>query len=108
MKAVRLLISSHVSSDLESLCDDFYMIHAGKKLSFIEETDVLLSDYAVLKVSEEEYEKLDQQYLIKIRKEAYGYRCLTNQKQFYMENYPDVVIENGKIDDLVVMMEEQE
>jgi len=24
-----------------------------------------------------------------------------------MENYPDVVIENGKIDDLVVMMEEQ-
>ena len=60
-----------------------------------------------LKVSEEEYEKMDQQYLIKIRKEAYGYRCLTNQKQFYMENYPDVVIENGKIDDLVVMMEEQ-
>ena len=101
-----ILISSHISSDLESLCDDFYMIHAGK-IILHEDTDVLLSDYAVLKVSEEEYEKLDQQYLIKIRKEAYGYRCLTNQKQFYMENYPDVVIENGKIDDLVVMMEEQ-
>ena len=99
-----ILISSHISSDLESLCDDFYMIHAGK-IILHEDTDVLLSDYAVLKVSEEEYEKLDQQYLIKIRKEAYGYRCLTNQKQFYMENYPDVVIENGKIDDLVVMME---
>ena len=98
-----ILISSHISSDLESLCDDFYMIHAGK-IILHEDTDVLLSDYAVLKVSEEEYEKLDQQYLIKIRKEAYGYRCLTNQKQFYMENYPDVVIENGKIDDLVVMM----
>ena len=101
-----ILISSHISSDLESLCDDFYMIHAGK-IILHEDTDVLLSDYAVLKVSEEEYEKLDQQYLIKIREEAYGYRCLTNQKQFYMENYPDVVIENGKIDDLVVMMEEQ-
>lgn len=101
-----ILISSHISSDLESLCDDFYMIHAGK-IILHEDTDVLLSDYAVLKVSEEEYEKLDQQYLIKIRKEAYGYRCLTNQKQFYMENYPDIVIENGKLDDLVVMMEEQ-
>lgn len=101
-----ILISSHISSDLESLCDDFYMIHAGK-IILHEDTDVLLSDYAVLKVAEEEYEKLDQQYLIKIRKEVYGYRCLTNQKQFYMENYPDVVIENGKIDDLVVMMEEQ-
>ena len=60
-----------------------------------------------LKFQKKSTKKLDQQYLIKIRKEAYGYRCLTNQKQFYMENYPDVVIENGKIDDLVVMMEEQ-
>ena len=60
-----------------------------------------------LKLQKKSTKKLDQQYLIKIRKEAYGYRCLTNQKQFYMENYPDVVIENGKIDDLVVMMEEQ-
>ena len=64
MKAVSILISSHISSDLESLCDDFYMIHAGK-IILHEDTDVLLSDYAVLKVSEEEYEKLDQQYLIK-------------------------------------------
>ena len=100
-----ILISSYISSDLESLCDDFYMIHNGK-IILHEDTDVLLSDYAVLKVSEEEYRKLDQQYLLKIKKEAYGYSCLTNQKQFYMENYPNIVIENGKIDDLVVMMEE--
>ena len=100
-----ILISSHISSDLESLCDDFYMIHNGK-IILHEDTDVLLSDYAVIKVSEEEYRKLDQQYLLKIKKEAYGYSCLTNQKQFYMENYPNIVIENGKIDDLVVMMEE--
>lgn len=25
-----ILISSHISSDLESLCDDLYMIHDGK------------------------------------------------------------------------------
>ena len=100
-----ILISSHISSDLESLCDDFYMIHNGKMILH-EDTDVLLSDYAILKVSEEEYRKLDQQYLLKTKKETYGYRCLTNQKQFYIENYPDIVIENGKIDDLVVMMEE--
>ena len=100
-----VLISSHISSDLESLCDDLYMIHSGK-IILHEDTDVLLSDYAVLKVSEEEYRKLDQQYLLKTKKEAYGYSCLTNQKKFYMENYPDIVIENGKIDDLVVMMEE--
>ena len=101
-----ILISSHISSDLENLCDDIYMIHKGK-IILHEETDVFLSDYAVLKVSEEQFEKLEKQYILKVKKESYGYSCLSNQKQFYMENYPDIVIENGNIDDLVIMMEEQ-
>ena len=42
-----ILISSHISSDLESLCDDLYMIHDGK-IILHEDTDVLLSDYALL------------------------------------------------------------
>ena len=44
-----ILISSHISSDLESLCDDLYMIHDGR-IILHEDTDVLLSDYALLKV----------------------------------------------------------
>ena len=28
-----ILISSHISSDLETLCDDLYMIHDGKNYS---------------------------------------------------------------------------
>ena len=53
-----ILISSHISSDLESLCDDLYMIHDGK-IILHEDTDVLLSDYALLKVDAEQYSKLD-------------------------------------------------
>lgn len=98
-----ILISSHISSDLESLCDDFYMIHEGKILLH-EETDVLLDDYAVLKMQPEQFERADKQYMIKYKKESYGCRCLTNQRQFYLENYPDIVVEKGNIDDLIVMM----
>lgn len=46
-----ILISSHISGDLESLCDDLYMIHAGH-IVLHEDTDVLLSDYGLLKVDE--------------------------------------------------------
>lgn len=98
-----ILISSHISSDLESLCDDIYMIHEGR-IVLHEETDVLLSDYALLKVTNEQYEHLDKQYIFKVKKETYGYSCLTNQKTFYMENYPDVTIENGSIDEVISMM----
>ena len=60
-----VLISSHISSDLESLCDDFYMLKDGK-IIFHEETDVLLDQYVVLKVDEAQYEKLDKSFILKV------------------------------------------
>lgn len=98
-----ILISSHISSDLEGLCDDLYMIHDGK-IIFREETDILLSDYAILKVSKEKLHKIDQQYILKVKKETFGYSCLTKEKQFYLDNYPDIIVENGNIDELITMM----
>lgn len=98
-----ILISSHISSDLETLCDDIYMMHEGK-IILHEDTDVLLSDYALLKVAEEQYSKLDKEFILRSKKESYGYSCLTNQKQYYLENYPNIAIEKGSIDELITMM----
>ena len=98
-----ILISSHISSDLEGFCDDIYMIDQGK-IIFHEETDVLLDEYALLKVTEEQFEKLDKDYILRHKKESFGYSCLTNEKQFYQENYPEIAIEKGSIDELMMMM----
>ena len=98
-----IVISSHISSDLESLCDDLYMIHNGR-IVLHEDTDVLLSDYAILKVTSEQYATLDTQYIMGKKKENYGYRLLINHKQYYLENYPNISIENSSIDDLMYMM----
>lgn len=98
-----ILISSHISGDLESLCDDVYMIHEGK-IILHEDTDILLDEYALLKVEEQQYEALDKRYILHRRKESYGYSCLTDQKRYYMENYPKLTIEKGSIDNVVTMM----
>lgn len=98
-----IFISSHISSDLEGLCDDFYMIDNGK-IVMHEETDVLLDQYGVLKVTEEQYEQLEKKYLLKRKKDSFGYCCLTNEKQFYMENYPQIAIEKGNIDEMILIM----
>ena len=98
-----ILISSHISSDLESLCDDVYLIHDGK-LVLHEETDKLLEDYGLLKVDEDRYREMDKSHILAVRKESFGYSCFTDEKQFYAENYPGIVIERGKIDDLILMM----
>lgn len=98
-----ILISSHISSDLEGLCDDFYFIKNGE-IVLHEETDVLLADYATIKVSEEQYDKLDKQYILYRKKEAFGYLLLTKEKQFYLDNYRDIVLEKGSIDDLILLL----
>ena len=98
-----ILISSHISSDLETLCDDLYMIHDGK-IILHEDTDVLLSDYALLKVDNQQYDELDKQFILRSKKEVYGYSCLTNQKQYFMENYPKIAIEKGTVDEVITMM----
>lgn len=98
-----ILISSHISSDLESLCDDLYMINNGNVV-FHEDTDVLLSNYALLKMTNEQYESIDKQYLTHIKKDDFGYLCLSDQRQYYLENYPAIVNEKGNIDDVLTMI----
>lgn len=98
-----ILISSHISSDLEHLCDDIYVIHQGK-IVLHEEMDTILEKYAVLKVSEEQYQEVDKRYLLKEKKEIFGIACLTNEKQYYIENYPEIVVESGSLDQVILML----
>ena len=98
-----ILITSHISSDLEGLCDDIYMIHNGQVILH-EDTDVLLGQYAVLKVNDRTHEKLCRDFILSERRCSFGYMCLTREKQFYAENYPDIIMENGSIDELIVML----
>lgn len=96
-----ILISSHISTDLEGLCDDIYLISDGRVVVH-EDTDVILGNYALLKMDEKAYESLDKEYVLTTKKDSYGVVCLTNERQFYAENYPEIVIENGNIDDLIL------
>lgn len=98
-----ILISSHISTDLEGLCDDLYMIDNGKVVLH-EEIDTLLGQYGLLKISSEQYDTLDKNYLLRKKRESWGYTCLTNQKQFYLENYPSYTMEKGSIDEVITMM----
>lgn len=98
-----ILISSHISRDLEGLCDDIYFIDEGSILMH-EEMDILLDTYGILKVTKEQLDQIDVSSIICKKKESYGYRCLTNQKQFYLDNYPEITIEKSNVDDAVTIL----
>ena len=100
---VSLLISSHISSDLEGLCDDIYLIDEGRLLLH-EQTDELLDKYGVIKADDETFEKLEKDHILAYKKEKFGYSLFTDEKEYYKENHPDLIIENGNIDDLILIM----
>lgn len=98
-----ILISSHISSDLEGLCDDIYMIDNGQ-IILHEETDSIINKYGILKLSKEEFETIDKSYILRVKEEKYEVICLTNERQFYTENCPRAAIEKGSIDEIIMMM----
>ena len=98
-----ILISSHISTDLEQLCDDLYLIDKGA-IVLHEETDVLLGSYGLLKATQEQYQDLDKRYILRKKKETYGYRLLTDKIQYYRDNQPDIILEKGSVDEVITMM----
>lgn len=98
-----VLISSHIASDLEKFCDEIYMIHDGK-IILHEETDILLGSYGILKIGEAQYDRLDKRAVLCRKKEEYGYCLLTDSRQFYRENEPELIVEKCGIDDVILMM----
>ena len=47
---------------------------------------------------------LDKEYLLDTQKEPYGYACLTNDRKYYEENVPGLVVERAGIDEVILMM----
>lgn len=70
-----VLISSHIISDLEKICDYIIYLDNGQ-VRFYEEKDALMDKYAIIKVSKEEYQNLDKSIIIFEEDNKYGYELL--------------------------------
>ena len=51
---------------------------------------------------------LDKRGIFRVAEESWGYSCLTNEKQFYLENYPGLVVERGSVDEIISMISKGE
>lgn len=75
-----ILLSSHITSDLEKICDYITFIHQGK-IIFTEEKDELLEKYAILKCSEEDLEAVPEDAVKGKRKNQFGVEALVEKEK---------------------------
>jgi len=98
-----IILSSNITQDLEGLTDDVYMIDDGK-IVLHENTDTITDDYGLVKCTEEQFEKLDKEYVKGIKKAPYGRDVLVSQKRYYHENYPALAVEDGTLDQCLIVL----
>ena len=73
-----ILLSSHIVSDLEKICDYIAFLHKGKLLLF-EEKDRLLEEYTVLRLTSQQLSDLDPDTVISRRSSPYGEEVLARR-----------------------------
>lgn len=73
-----VLISSHIVSDLEKICDYIAFLHKGQLL-LCEEKDVLLEEYGLVQCSKEQLEELDADAIKGKKVSPYGVQALVKR-----------------------------
>ena len=94
-----VLLSSHIVSDLERICDYIAFLHKGK-LVLCEEKDVLLEKYAVLKCTREQLANIPQEAVHGKRVGTYGVEALVER-----ELVPNgLVLDRAALEDIILYM----
>ncbi len=92
-----ILLSSHITSDLDRIADYITFIHKGKVI-FTEERNEMRDKYRIIKCGEEQLALIDKEDIIGMRKNRFNCEVLTTAA----EKYPDLTADIPSIDDIMV------
>ena len=94
-----VLLSSHIVSDLERICDYIAFLHKGR-LVLCEEKDLLLDKYGILKCSKEQFANIPAEAVHGKRVGIYGVEALVER-----ECMPrDAVVDRASLEDIILYM----
>lgn len=96
-----ILISSHITSDLDKIADYIAFIDNGEIL-FTKPYDEIRDEYGMLTCKEETFKTLNEEDIIAYQKETYGYKVLLKNKHEIRKIFTDLVIENASIEDVML------
>ena len=97
-----ILVSSHITSDLEHIADYITFINDGN-IVFTKTRDELLEKYGIVKCSEEEFKKIDKKDFVIYKKERYEYKVLIEDKYEFKRKYDIQVIDKPTIEEIMLI-----
>ena len=98
-----ILLSSHITSDLEKIADYITFIHNGKLIMTVTKDD-LLYNYAVMRCTENQFAAIDHDDIISYRKRDYQIDVLLADGKAAHKKYKDAVIDHVSVDEIMLLL----
>lgn len=96
-----ILLSSHITGDLERIADMVVFIDGGK-IILSGNKDELLENHGLLKCKKVEAQMVDEQDVVSVRQSAFGVEMLVKDKNACVKKYPDMVIEQTTLEEIMI------
>ncbi len=97
-----ILISSHITTDLEKIADYIVFIHEGQVV-FSMPKDELIEQYGIIKCGAAQFEALDKLDIIVYRKMDYEWQVLVADRVAMKKKYPKALIVSASIDEIMLL-----
>lgn len=97
-----ILISSHITTDLEKIADYIVFIHEGQVV-FSKPKDELIEQYGIIKCGAAQFEALDKSDIIVYRKMDYEWQVLVADRAAMKKKYPKALIDSASIDEIMLL-----
>ena len=96
-----ILLSSHITGDLEKIADEVVFIDGGK-IVLSGNKDEILEKHGILKCKKEEASKVSETLIVGVEEEAYSTSILVNDRHAAAKLYPDMVMEEAALEDIMI------
>ena len=97
-----ILVSSHITSDLEHIADYITFINDGE-IVLSKTRDELLDKYGIVKCSKEEFKKIDKKDYLKFKVNRYEYDVLVEDRAEFNRKYDFKIIGKPTLDDIMLI-----
>lgn len=97
-----ILMSSHITTDLEKVADYITFIHQGQMM-FCKSKDKLRYRYGVVRCGAAVFGQMDSADVLAWRKEAYQWDVLVPDKEKARRLYKNAVVDDATIDDILLL-----
>lgn len=96
-----ILLSSHITGDLEKLADEVVFINGGK-IVLAGNKDDIIEKHGLLKCKKDDLKDISESFIVYAQSGTYGVEVLVNDRKACAKLYPEMIIEQASLEDIML------